>query len=78
MQRAGEPRDTEYTRSDLGKSTIDAAIAAAVQAERERCAAVVKLLEGRDMTGTGCFDAGEGYDLALAEAADAILKGPSP
>lgn len=60
------------------KAAYDAAIAAAVQAERERCASVVKLLEGRDMTGTGCMDAGEGYDLALVEAADAILKGPTP
>lgn len=65
----GMARDEAISRAEKSK----AALAEAVAAERERCAAVVRLLEGRDMTGTGCQDAGEGYDLALSEAADAIL-----
>ena len=53
---------TEELRNELDE--LQAALAEAVE--------TVRALEGKDMSGTDCRDAGEGYDLAIRDAVAAI------
>lgn len=57
---------------DDAKAALDQMIAEAVEAEREACARIVEKLYGKDCAPEEAIDAGEGYDLALDDAANAI------